>query len=83
MEHRLKLNKKYFFRVVDGEKTAEIRVNDRDFQAGDDMTLLYFDPEHPEDKSQEHIYTEITHVLTECTGLEPGHCMISFKILQS
>jgi hypothetical protein len=79
MIHYLKILPKYFTRVSNGEKTAEIRINDRDFQAGDDMTLQYYDPEDPK-MFNEPIYTEITHVLSECPGIDPGYCMISFKI---
>lgn len=38
-KHDLKLFTKYFQPVVDGKKRSEIRLNDRDFQVGDTLTL--------------------------------------------
>lgn len=38
--HRLKTSQTWFARVIDGNKTAEIRKHDRDFQAGDTLHLV-------------------------------------------
>lgn len=45
-EHELKCNTEYFNRILWGQKTFEIRKNDRDFQVGDILILREFDPEH-------------------------------------
>lgn len=45
MKHELKIWPQYYHRVKDGSKTFEIRKNDRDFQVGDTVILIYFDPE--------------------------------------
>lgn len=37
--HNLKIFKKYFQHVVDGNKRSELRYNDRDYQIGDIVTL--------------------------------------------
>lgn len=37
--HTLKILSRYFSRVADGTKNFEIRLNDRDFQAGDKVIL--------------------------------------------
>jgi hypothetical protein len=44
MHHDLKTWPQYFQRVVSGEKTFELRKNDRGFQLGDTVTLKEFDP---------------------------------------
>lgn len=44
MIHELKILRKYFERVITGEKTFEHRNNDRDFQCGDTVVLKEFDP---------------------------------------
>lgn len=52
-EHLLKTWPEYFRAVADGSKTFEIRVNDRDFAAGDILVLQEFDPKHGEYTGQE------------------------------
>lgn len=44
-EHELKLSTNFFGRVQSGQKTFEIRKNDRDFQVGDVLVLREWDPE--------------------------------------
>ena len=39
MTHELKTLPKYYKAVVKGEKTFEVRKDDRDFQVGDKLTL--------------------------------------------
>lgn len=39
MTHELKTLPPFFEKVVSGEKTFEVRVNDRDYQAGDFLLL--------------------------------------------
>lgn len=45
MTHELKTLPPFFEKVVSGEKTFEVRVNDRDYQAGDFLLLKEFDGE--------------------------------------
>lgn len=42
-EHELKCYSQYFQRICSGQKTFEIRKNDRDFQVGDILHLREFD----------------------------------------
>lgn len=79
MEHRLKTVQPFFERVRMGEKTAELRLNDRNFQVGDFMTLVEFDP--ISGQTGHEIRCIITHVLSNYKGLEKGYCVISFKKL--
>ncbi len=37
MDHRVKIETKYLRRILNGEKTFEVRFNDRDYQAGDTL----------------------------------------------
>ncbi|MBR3961234.1 MAG: DUF3850 domain-containing protein [Clostridia bacterium] len=39
MIHELKILPEYFYAVISGEKTFELRVNDRNFQKGDYLAL--------------------------------------------
>jgi ASC-1-like (ASCH) protein len=42
--HNVKCWPHFYERVKDGSKTFDVRVNDRDYQAGDHINLQEFDP---------------------------------------
>lgn len=42
MEHKLKTLSKYYKAVVKGDKTFEVRKDDRDFQVGDKLSLMKY-----------------------------------------
>ena len=44
MKHELKIWPEFYERVRDGEKTFEVRTNDRNFQCGDFVVLKEWDP---------------------------------------
>lgn len=77
MHHQLKTIHPYFKRVEIGEKNFELRKDDRDFQAGDTVDLLEYDP-----KTDEYpggvIQIKITYVLKEFHGIQPGYCVFGF-----
>ena len=43
MEHELKILPQYFEKVWDGNKTFELRKDDRNYKVGDNLRLLEFD----------------------------------------
>lgn len=65
-KHYLKIEKKYLERILSGEKTVEIRFNDRDYQRGDLLVL--------EDK---HTFA-ITHVHSGL-GMAENYVALSIK----
>ena len=71
--HDLKIDQRWFNRIIMREKTAEIRLNDRDFQTGDTMRLKV-------EESGESAFCTITHVLTDVDGLHSDYAMISFRL---
>jgi ASC-1-like (ASCH) protein len=78
MEHSLKTLPVYFERVWNGEKTFEVRKNDRGFQAGDKVVLH----EWTEGKGYTNrtIYATIRYVLTEFEGLAIGYVAFSIEV---
>lgn len=81
MLHILKIDEKWFERICSGQKTSELRFNDRDYQTGDIIAL------RPVDSDGNIIIMpgslpayEITHVLDSNQfpqGLHPGYCVLS------
>lgn len=57
--HELKTTPFFFRQIFDGEKTFEIRKNDRNYQKGDILLLQEWDP-----KTEK--YTEFWHPFNEC-----------------
>ena len=39
MNHELKIHDCYYTAIIDGEKTCELRFNDRNFQKGDTIVF--------------------------------------------
>ena len=80
--HELKTVPPYFAAVYHGQKTAELRRHDRPFSVGDNLLLREYFPDEFRYGSS-HVRVEITHIVTDADGewLAPGHCMISFKVL--
>jgi hypothetical protein len=97
-EHELKTTDQWFRRVKAGEKTAEIRQHDRDFQVGDRLLLTEVwgsDGRHTVDgetawhrkgePTGDQVLVWITHVLPAThfsEGLQPGYCLLSFHLVE-
>lgn len=79
--HHLKTWPAYWHAVARGDKTFEIRKDDRAFQAGDTLMLEYFDPERRpgeyEGFSRYPIERLVTFVLPGGQfGVEPGYVVM-------
>lgn len=59
--HELKIWPEFFQAVLTGKKTHEIRVNDRNFKAGDVLWLRYFDP-NKDAYSGDSLFCDLTYV---------------------
>ena len=76
--HDLKCEAEYYDKVASGEKTFEIRFNDRNFKVGDTITLH---------RSMSGVYAgqslivEITYILKDAEkyGLKEGFVILSIK----
>lgn len=76
--HEIKLNIEFCDSVLNGEKTFEIRNNDRGYQKGDRVRFIPWDrfcsTEHPITKKE----YEITYVINGW-GLQDGYVVFSIK----
>ena len=78
-EHELKAWPRYFDRIVSGEKTFEVRKNDRDFQTGDTLKLVKYDPDSDSILTPT-IWVRVTYVMHGGQfGLEPGYVVMGIE----
>jgi ASC-1-like (ASCH) protein len=78
MEHILKTLPVYFERVWNGEKTFEVRKNDRGFQAGDKVVLHEWTEKNG--YTNRMIYATINYVLHGFEGLSDGYVVFSIEV---
>lgn len=72
MTHKLKTLPEFWDAVKSGEKTFEVRRNDRNFMVGDTLELI-----RHADSDERIITCEITYVLTGGQfGIEPGYSVL-------
>lgn len=74
--HDLKCWPDSFEEMLAGRKTAEFRLNDRDYRVGDTLLIREWCPVRKE-YTQREITREITHVLDNAFGLPKGYAMLS------
>ena len=77
MEHELKVIEPYYSAVKRGDKTFEIRNNDRGFQQGDIVNLRLFCPTEKKYIGNEVISKRIVY-MTNYNQL-PGYVVFSIK----
>ncbi len=82
MEHDLKTYTKYFNQLQQGEKTFELRKDDRDYKVDDIITLSDYCPLKDEYLGRCLSY-RIIGILSNCEefGLMKGYCILSIKII--
>jgi hypothetical protein len=78
--HELKCWPEYFQPLIDGVKTFELRLNDRNYQIGDVLSQREWDP-------ATHQYTgracvcEVLYILEGTSHLAPGYCAMGVRVL--
>jgi ASC-1-like (ASCH) protein len=68
----------YFIDIDNGQKTCEVRFNDRDFRVGDILHLQ----EWLVNYTGRQIDVEVTHVLKNCEWCKDGYAILSFRKLR-
>lgn len=78
MIHDLKILPEHFRDVRAGIKTAELRLNDRNFQPGDVLVLREWSPIYKEYTGEVEM-RRVTHILEDDRYLSPGMVMLSMS----
>lgn len=84
--HRLKTLAPYWERIQQGDKTFEIRKNDRDFQVGDILELELIENKHDPVMSYSMppmiIKARVKYLFSGGQyGLEIGYCIMSIELI--
>ncbi|WP_369198205.1 DUF3850 domain-containing protein [Mycobacterium marseillense] len=85
--HELKSWSRFFRPIVAGERTHELRRNDRDYRVGDRLLLREYDPDAEcyTGSSCEAAITSITSRDVPCAasdqGLNPEFCILSIRVI--
>ncbi|OCG56334.1 hypothetical protein A9G36_03110 [Gilliamella sp. Choc6-1] len=72
--HNLKIQTEHFEAILAGRKTAELRINDRNYSVGDALCLHEFANGN---YTCRKITRYISHVLEDETYLQKGYVMLS------
>jgi hypothetical protein len=78
--HHLKVYPAFFAALRDRTKRFECRMNDRDYQVGDLLALMEYDPAASR-MGDETLTFRISYILhgTEGFGIEAGYCVMSLE----
>ncbi len=82
MIHELKTWEEYFKAIASGEKSFELRKNDRDFLVGHELILREYN-QQSEEYTGRTLRRKISFLLSgskaEEFGLKPGYCIMGLK----
>lgn len=76
--HELKTTGNHFSQIANGEKSFELRENDRDFQKGDYLILKYYN-QISETYNGESLLVRVKSILKDYPGIEKGYCIMSIS----
>lgn len=77
--HILKTIPPYYNHIMEGRKTFDVRIDDREFCEGDKLILQEYDPKLNEYTGQEHEFY-VTYVLHgDKFGIEKGYVVMSIE----
>ena len=77
-QHELKILPDYFSAIERGDKTFEVRFNDRDYQVND--ILLLKEHDHGRYTGRE-ITAEVTYILDNPRFCKEGYVIMSIRVL--
>ena len=78
-EHELKVWIEYFNPLLSGDKTFEVRKDDRDFAVGDSLYLREYDSEKKKFTGRK-IFKTVTYIMRgPAFGIAEGYCVMGLK----
>lgn len=80
-EHILKTHEIPLLEIVVGNKTFEVRKNDRDYKAGDKLKLRAVDKSNGQYTGKEALVRVGYMLKGGQYGIEPGHVVMAIKLL--
>lgn len=78
--HILKCHPEYYAQINAGVKTFELRVNDRNYQAGDILLLRWYDPA-PKRYRNMSLFRKVTGVWGCTDHMNAGHVALGIRPL--
>lgn len=72
--HGLKVMPEYYQSLKHGNKTFEIRKNDRTYKVGDILMLQEYDAESEKYVNSESLFFDVTYILENNKYLQDGYC---------
>ncbi len=78
MLHRIKCWPKYFQPLQIGQKTFEVRINDRDYQVGDSLDIREWSP-ITESYTERYVVKLITYMIQGVCGLPENVCVMQLR----
>lgn len=84
MIHQLKIQSEYFKKIVAGEKTFEVRKNDRDFHVGDylglnEITDHACNSQGERKETGNFVLVKVLHVFFSSEFLKDGYVILSIR----
>lgn len=77
--HHIKLGATFFEEVASGEKTFELRKNDRGYKKGDILEMMEFKDGKNTGRT---VRVLVTYILEEFAGLEDGYCIMATSLMK-
>jgi hypothetical protein len=81
MTHKVYIMTSFAKAILDGDKTFEIRENDRGYQKGDILHFIPVDDLSLKDWGMDEFDAEITYVLSGW-GLKEGYVALGIKVIR-
>ena len=76
--HHIKLGATFFKEVASGEKTFELRKNDRGYKKGDILEMMEFKDGKNTGRT---VRVLVTYILEEFAGLKDGYCIMATSLM--
>jgi hypothetical protein len=79
-QHELKTWPEYFEAIVNGDKTFELRKDDRGFKVGDVLRLREWNPEK-KFYSGRYVLVRVKYILKDFGGLQDGYVIMETEFI--